>query len=123
MLLSLKFIKDLDHSQGPNPFLEAKVAAGELGMSTGPEELHYLVRAGLTPYEAIRAGTYDAADFLHALDDFGTVAVGRRADLILAEGNPLQDVANINRRVGVMVRGRWLPQSELQTMLEEIEAK
>jgi imidazolonepropionase-like amidohydrolase len=87
------------------------------------EELHYLVKAGLTPYTAIRAGTYDAADFLHALDDFGTVAVGRRADLILAEANPLQDVANIGRRAGVMVRGRWLPQSGLQTMLEEMGAK
>jgi imidazolonepropionase-like amidohydrolase len=87
------------------------------------EELHYLVRAGLTPYEAIRAGTYDVADFLHALDDFGTVAVGRRADLILAEANPLQDVANVARRVGVMVRGRWLSESELQTRLEDIGAK
>ena len=86
-------------------------------------ELHYLVKAGLTPYEAIRAGTYDAADFLHALEDFGTIAVGRRADLILVEANPLRDVANIARRAGVMVRGRWLPQAELQTMLEEMGAR
>ena len=53
------------------------------------------VRAGLTPYQAIRAGTIDAARFLRRNDEFGTVAVGRRADLILLETNPLDDVANL----------------------------
>ena len=85
-------------------------------------ELAVLVEAGLTPYEAIRSGTYDAAEFLNGLDEFGTVAVGRRADLILVTGNPLRDVANVARRVGVMVRGRWVPERELQGMLERLAA-
>jgi adenine deaminase len=85
-------------------------------------ELALLVEAGLTPYEAIKAGTCDAAEFLNGLDEFGTVAIGRRADLILVEGNPLRDVANVARRVGVMVRGRWVPQGELQGMLERLAA-
>lgn len=78
-------------------------------------ELELLVEAGLTPYEALRAGTVDAAAFLG--DDFGTVRVGQRADLVLVEANPLLDVQNAARRVGVMVRGRWLPAGGLEKEL------
>ncbi len=85
-------------------------------------ELQNLVEAGLTPYEAIRAGTRDAAEFLGALDEFGTVAVGKRADLILLEDNPLKDVANLQRRAGVMVRGQWLSEATLRQMLEDLVA-
>jgi hypothetical protein len=87
------------------------------------EELQNLAAAGLTPYEAIKAGTHAAAEFVDALDEWGTVAVGRRADLILLDANPLEDVAHVKRRVGVMVRGRWFPQSELQAKLDAIAAE
>ena len=79
-------------------------------------ELQLLVEAGLTPYEALRAGTVNAAAFLG--DDFGSVAVGQRADLVLVEANPLVDVRNAARRAGVMVRGRWLPAADLQKRLD-----
>ena len=84
------------------------------------EELRNLVDAGLTPYEAIRAGTRDAAEFLGALDEFGTIEVGKRADLLLLDENPLLDVRNVERIAGVMVRGRWLPGNELRERLERI---
>lgn len=87
------------------------------------EELRELVDAGLTPYQAILAGTRNAAEVLNAAADFGTVSVGKRADLILVEGNPLTDVANAARRMGVMVRGRWIPESEIQKKLTEIELR
>jgi imidazolonepropionase-like amidohydrolase len=87
------------------------------------EELRELVDAGLTPYQAILAGTRNAAEVLNAATEFGTVSVGKRADLILVEGNPLTDVANAARRVGVMVRGRWIPESEIQKKLSEIEIR
>jgi imidazolonepropionase-like amidohydrolase len=48
------------------------------------------------------------------------VAPGRRADLILLDADPLVDVANLPRRAGVMVAGRWLPEAEIQTRLAEI---
>jgi imidazolonepropionase-like amidohydrolase len=96
----------------PNPFVIP-------GFSVH-EELALLVDAGLSPYEALRAATYAAADFLGALDDFGTIAAGRRADLILTEANPLDDVANAARIAGVMARGRWMPESEQRRMLEEV---
>jgi imidazolonepropionase-like amidohydrolase len=86
------------------------------------EELRNLVNAGFTPYEAIKAGTSDAAEFLKSQNRWGTVASGLRADLILLEANPLEDVNNVKRRVGVMVRGRWMPESELQGRLEELVA-
>jgi imidazolonepropionase-like amidohydrolase len=87
------------------------------------EELKLLVGAGLTPCQTLRAGTADAAAFLGGAEEFGTVAVGRRADLILLEANPLQDVRNVARRAGVMVRGRWLPEAELQAKLKELAAQ
>jgi imidazolonepropionase-like amidohydrolase len=86
------------------------------------EELRELVECGLTPYEALRTATFNPAQFLQASNEFGTVSVGRRADLILVEANPLEDVTNASRRVGVMVRGRWLPEAELQGKLQELAA-
>ena len=83
------------------------------------EELALFVKAGLSPFEALRAGTSGAATFLKREREFGTVAVGQRGDLLLLEANPLEDVANAARRVGVLVRGRWFPEAELQRRLRE----
>jgi imidazolonepropionase-like amidohydrolase len=84
------------------------------------QELQSFAEAGLTPYEAIRAGTVDAAIFLHQENEFGTVATGRRADLLLLEANPLQDVKNVSKRAGVMVNGHWLTEAELQHRLVDL---
>jgi imidazolonepropionase-like amidohydrolase len=85
-------------------------------------ELQSFVEAGLTPYAAIEAATRNPAEYLKKLDEFGTVEVGKRADLLLVEADPLQSVANLQRRAGVMVRGRWLPETELRRMLAEVAA-
>jgi len=81
------------------------------------EELASFVAAGLTPYEAIRTGTSDAARFLHRETEFGRVAVGLRADLILLTANPLDDVGNVQKREGVMVQGNWLTEDALKSKL------
>lgn len=86
-------------------------------------ELRNLVAAGLSPYAALEAATRNPAEYLRALDRFGTVARGRRADLLLLEANPLEAIANTERRAGVMVRGRWLPEPELRAMLDRIAEK
>jgi imidazolonepropionase-like amidohydrolase len=83
------------------------------------EELRYFVKAGLSPYEAIKAGTSDAARFLNQENEFGTVALGRRADLILLSANPLDDVGNVTKRTGVMLRGEWLTEEKLQRGLRD----
>jgi len=99
----------------PNPFVIPGFSAHD--------ELALLVQAGLTPYEAIRAGTSDAAEFLDARDEFGTVVPGLRADLVLCQANPLEDVSNVAKRVGVMLRGRWLSADALDAMLEDVATK
>jgi imidazolonepropionase-like amidohydrolase len=81
------------------------------------DELTHLVDAGLSPYEALASGTRNAAEALGSLDEFGTIEVGKRADLLLLEANPLEDVANANRRIGVMARGEWFSETQLQDML------
>jgi imidazolonepropionase-like amidohydrolase len=69
-------------------------------------ELHLLTEAGLTPADAIRAATLDAARFLagEAEPDFGRVAVGQRADLLLVEGDPTADLDAL-MRIRAVVRG------------------
>jgi imidazolonepropionase-like amidohydrolase len=84
------------------------------------DELGYLVQAGFTPYEAIEAGTRNGAEALGRLDEFGTVTEGKRADFILVEENPLEDVANVGKRAGVVLRGTWLPEAQLRGMLGEL---
>jgi imidazolonepropionase-like amidohydrolase len=72
------------------------------------DELAIFVEAGLTPYEALLTATADAARYLGALDDFGTVEIGKRANLVLLDGNPLRDITRTRAIVGVMMNGVWL---------------
>jgi imidazolonepropionase-like amidohydrolase len=76
-----------------------------------------MVRAGLTPYEALRTGTANIGTYFNRTD-IGTVAKGQIADLILLDANPLQDIANSTRIAGVMLNGRWVTKAELDKRLE-----
>ncbi len=86
------------------------------------DELDHFVAAGLTPYRALRAATINPARFLGIDAEAGTVAVGKRADLLLVDANPLEDVGNLWKRSGVMLAGRWLPQAEIDRLLESMAA-
>ncbi len=83
-------------------------------------EMSLMRESGMTPFEIIRSGTKNVGDYFKDKDQFGTVEIGKRADLILIEGDPLKDISNVARRAGVMVRGRWLPEVEIQKRLESI---
>jgi imidazolonepropionase-like amidohydrolase len=85
-------------------------------------ELRELVAAGLTPFEALRTATANPAIVLGVPGEFGIVVPGARADLLLLDANPLEDVGNTERLAGVMVRGRWLPAAELLRMRAEAQA-
>jgi imidazolonepropionase-like amidohydrolase len=99
------------------PLLLGTDASGP-GMFPGKSahlELEQLVAAGLSPYEALTAGTSRAARFLETRvarlngERLGLIAVGAIADLILLPGNPLEDVRHLAGLNGVMVRGSWHP--------------
>jgi imidazolonepropionase-like amidohydrolase len=86
------------------------------------EELENFVAAGMTPYEALRAGTVDAAKFLHRENEFGLVSKGLRADLILVDANPLADVKNVSKLAGVLAGGRWFTAEDLNRQLVALRA-
>ncbi|MFQ6045281.1 MAG: amidohydrolase family protein [Gemmatimonadales bacterium] len=83
-------------------------------------EMQVMVEAGLTPYEVLVTGTRNIARYFATSETEGTIAVGKRADLILVEGNPLGNIANVARRAGVMVNGRWIGEGEIRERLAEI---
>ncbi|HZC71620.1 MAG TPA: amidohydrolase family protein [Jatrophihabitans sp.] len=82
-------------------------------------ELQAFVEAGLTPYQALQAATRNSARFLGAEGEWGVVAIGARADLLLLDGNPLVDIRNASRIVGVLAAGRWFPAGALEARLHE----
>jgi predicted amidohydrolase len=105
------------------PLLLGTDAFGAPGVLPGhsvEEELELLERSGLSPYEALRTATVNPAAFLGRSNEFGQVAVGERADLLLLSGNPLQDLKVLRKPKGVMLRGRWLPSEKLHAMLSEL---
>jgi len=83
-------------------------------------EMALYVEVGMTPYEVLEIGTRRPAEYFDAADQFGTVAVGSRADLILLKANPADDIGSVRNRVGVMVNGRWIPADEIERRLREI---
>ena len=67
--------------------------AGALGHGENGKELVYMVQAGMTPMQAVVASTKSAAELLGMRDSLGTVEAGKLADLILVDGDPLEDIA------------------------------
>ncbi|HEX8363191.1 MAG TPA: amidohydrolase family protein [Longimicrobium sp.] len=92
---------------------EAYVFAG----SGVHDELALLVRAGLSPLEALRAATLNPARYLGAADSLGTVAPGRLADLVILDANPLADIRNTTRIHAVVANGRLIDAAERARLL------
>ncbi|VXB24001.1 conserved exported hypothetical protein [Luteimonas sp. 9C] len=86
-------------------------------------EMAMMQAAGLTPYEVLVTGTRNAARALGTPDAFGTVEVGRRADLVLLAGDPRADLSHARAPLGVMARGRWWSREALDARLAEIAAR
>ena len=80
-------------------------------------ELELLVEAGLSPLEAIVAATSRPAAFLGLTEELGTVEAGKRADLVLLDGDPLADIANTRRIAAVVVGGSLLDRADLQGLV------
>jgi imidazolonepropionase-like amidohydrolase len=76
-------------------------------------ELEQLVAAGLTPLEAIHAGTGAAAQILGTDNELGTIAVGKWADLVFLDADPLSDIRNTRRIWNVMHNGQLVDRSAI----------
>ena len=111
------------HGAGVPLLLATDCGTGGMGIVPGfsiHDELRILTENGVTPYQALAAGTVEASKVVAAMggvDDFGTVEVGKRADLLLLRENPLEDVAHVRAPLGVMAAGRWYPAETLAAMI------
>ena len=110
------------HRAGIPLVLGTDAGTGAMGIVPGfsiHDELRILVENGFTPYEAILAGTVNASKVVAAMtgrNDFGTIEVGKRADFILVNKNPLEDIAHIRDKRGVMAGGEWYEPAYLQAI-------
>jgi imidazolonepropionase-like amidohydrolase len=84
------------------------------------EELAWLVKAGLTPMEAIVAGTRNGAEAVGRLADMGTIEKGKLADLVLLDANPLADITNTQKISAVVANGRLFKREALDAMLAQV---
>jgi hypothetical protein len=86
------------------------------------EDLNYFVLAGLTPLEALQSATIKPAEFLGRAAEQGTIAPGKRADLVLLNANPLDDIRNTQKIDAVVVNGKLLNRADLDALLAKVAA-
>jgi imidazolonepropionase-like amidohydrolase len=86
------------------------------------DELQLMVASGLTPLQALQTATINPARFLHATDSLGTVAVGKRADLLLLDADPLANIANTRTIQAVIADGRLFDRARLDFLLGRVAA-
>jgi hypothetical protein len=119
-----KFLLQALHQAGIPLLLSTDAGTATMGIVPGfsiHDELSILIENGFTPFQAIATGTVDASRVIEAMtgeNAFGTIEVGKRADLILVNGNPLDDVKNIKNIQGVMAAGRWYSSQILENMID-----
>jgi hypothetical protein len=84
------------------------------------EELQLLVKAGLSPMATLQSATLNAGKYL-GLADTGTVEVGKRADLVLLDADPLEEIGNTRKIQGVVLAGRYFSRADLDRLLQQVE--
>jgi hypothetical protein len=123
-----KFRKELEIVGEMNKkgvMLLAGADAGNPGVLAGfslHDELALLVEAGLSPMQSLQAATLNAAKFFGIEGSTGTIQVGKSADVVLLDADPLSDIHNTRRINAVVVNGRFLDRPALDALLEEVSA-
>jgi imidazolonepropionase-like amidohydrolase len=102
-------VKFMAGTDAPNPF----VVPGK----SLHDELELLVQAGFTPLEALQSATRNPAEYLGKLDTRGAVEIGKLADLVLLDANPLEDISNTRKIWAVIVNGKILLRPQLDEIL------
>ncbi|MGB7847391.1 MAG: amidohydrolase family protein [Candidatus Acidiferrum sp.] len=85
------------------------------------EEISYFVQAGLMPMQALQAATEKPAEFLGLSAEQGTIQAGKRADLVLLDENPLNNIGNTQKIEAVVLNGRFLSRGDLDKVLAGAE--
>jgi amidohydrolase family protein len=86
------------------------------------DELELMVRGGLTPLTALQTATSNAAEYLGFSDALGSIEPGKRADFVLLDRNPLEDIRNVRQVWAVVLRGRIFDRRALNEMLVSVQA-
>lgn len=86
-------------------------------------EMQSMAKAGFSNYEIIKSGTVNPAIYFGDEDEYGKIKKGLSADLILLDANPLDDIKNMEKQLGVMVRGKWLSAEFIKDKLDAIAKK
>ena len=100
---------------------DASAGMGVLSGMSIHHEFAMLIKCGLTPYQALLTSTVNASKVVKAMngkDDFGTIEINKRADLILLDKNPLKSIVNLKALKGTMVAGNWIEKSTLDDMIK-----
>jgi hypothetical protein len=88
------------------------------------DDMDALEAAGLTRYEILAAATRAPGELIRrsllGSEPFGTIAVGNRADLVLSATDPLDDLSTLRKPLGVMVKGKWYSEGDLQALLDQV---
>ncbi|TKB44875.1 amidohydrolase family protein [Thalassotalea mangrovi] len=87
------------------------------------QEMTLMQRSGMTPLQVLAATTIAPAKFFEKAGEFGSIEIGKSADLVLLDTNPLLDISNTRSISGVMARGHWLPKSAIDSRLQKIRDK
>jgi imidazolonepropionase-like amidohydrolase len=112
------------HVSGVLLLLGTDAGTGGMGIVPGysiHDELRILVENGFTPYEALKTGTINAGIVVERMTgegDFGTIEIGKKADLILVAINPLEDITTIKEPLGVMAAGKWFSAEMLNQLID-----
>jgi hypothetical protein len=85
------------------------------------DELEELVKAGLSPYEALRTATVNPAEYFGLSSDYGTIAIGKVADMVILNSNPLQEISNTANINAVIYNGKLYTRENLDHMLTYVE--
>jgi imidazolonepropionase-like amidohydrolase len=85
---------------------------------TEHREMRALADAGLPNFAVLQAATVNPSQYLGTLESTGTVEKGKRADMVLLEANPLENISNTEKRAGVMLKGKYYSQTEMNKWME-----
>ncbi|OGX90324.1 hypothetical protein BEN49_07115 [Hymenobacter coccineus] len=126
--LEAKFMTLVPQMQAAGVVLLAGSDSGAFNSFTYPgaslqDELALLVQAGLTPAQALRAATLNGARFMGVAERSGSIAVGKDADLLLLNANPLANINNVKQIAAVVSRGKAYQRADLNRMLAALKNK